>query len=122
MRFYTREVDGESTWAPIAIIMTVLVVVMAMGYFLWYAPSQSRAGGPDHTVTVNNPAPAQSSPQTIVMPSTPGPSGEKGSTGATGATGATGSEGAAGAAGATGDTGAPGKPGEPTDKPAGDGK
>ena len=54
MRFYTTE-SGDSNWAPIAVIMTVLVVVMAMGYFFWYVPSQVPAGGVTREVIVNNP-------------------------------------------------------------------
>lgn len=99
MRLYTRDVDGESNWAPVAIIMTILVAVLVLGYFLWYAPSQT-AAGPTHTINVNTPAP-QSSPSTIVMPSTPGPAGAQGP------------QGTSGPAGASGAAGSPGSPGEP---------
>lgn len=104
MRFYTREVDGDSNWAPIAIVMTILVIALAMGYFFWYAPSQNTVAAPTHTVVVNTPAPAQSGPSTVVIPSSPGP---------TGATGSTGPSGPAGAAGAAGSPGSPGEPGQP---------
>ena len=112
MRFYTRDVvEGESSWAPVAIIMSVVVVAMLMGYFFWYAPSQT-AAGPNHSVTVNNPAPAQSGSTTVVMPSSPGPTGATGSTGASGPAGAAGAPGSPGSPGEPGQTG---KPGENTD-------
>ncbi len=112
MRFYTRDViEGESNWAPVAIIMSVVVVAMLMGYFFWYAPSQTNAG-PNHSVTVNNPSPAQSSPSTIIMPSSPG---QTGATGQTGAAGPAGASGAAGSPGSPGETGATGKSGDTTD-------
>ena len=62
MRFYTTE-SGETAWAPIAVIMTVLVVVMAMGYFFWYVPSQVPAGGVTREVIVNNPVPPPPRPR-----------------------------------------------------------
>jgi len=115
MRFYTRE-DGDSNWAPIAIVMTILVVGMGLGYFFWYAPSQSVVVAPaTHDVIVTNPS----------SPSTQGPAGATGATGSTGATGATGSAGASGqsgsdgstgAAGANGATGQTGAPGQPVDQ------
>jgi hypothetical protein len=123
MRLYTREVDGESTWAPVAIVMTVLVVVMLLGYFFWYGPAQTGAAQPA-TVTVNTPASPQSSPTTVVVPS-PGPAGANGATGATGASGpagaagATGTSGTDGADGATGTRGEPGPSGKPGDGDAG---
>src|ERR1041385_467556 len=122
MRIYTRE-DGESTWAPIAIIMTVLVVAMGMGYFFWYAPSQTVVVAPTRDVVVNTPpAPASSTPTTIVVPSSPGQNGAPGATGATGATGAkgqTGTDGAPGAEGAEGARGRTGEPGKSDDKGSG---
>src|SRR5438067_5993587 len=97
MRIYTRE-DGESTWAPIAIIMTVLVVAMGMGYFFWYAPSETVVVAPTRALVVNTPAaPASAAPTTIVVPSSPGPAGAPGATGATGAKVQAGSDGAPGA-------------------------
>jgi hypothetical protein len=109
MRIYTRE-DGDSNWAPVAIIMTVLVVVMAMGYFFWYAPSQSVVVAPTREVIVNNPTtPAPSAPNTVVFPSSPGQTGATGATGARGQSGTDGAPGAAGAEGAPGRTGDPGK-------------
>ena len=126
MRFYTRDVDGDSTWAPIAVVMTVLVAAMVMGYFFWYAPSQGSAAGPTHTVTVNTPAPSQTSPTTVVVPGTPGPVGADGAKGAAGKDGTAGADGAAGAAGAAGSPGEPGPSGKPGDKsdekPSGEGK
>lgn len=109
MRFYTRD-DGDSSWAPIAIVMTVLVVALGMGYFFWYAPSQTVVVTPTRDVVVNNPAtPAPSAPTTIVMPSSPGQTGATGATGAKGQAGTDGAPGAEGAEGARGRTGDPGK-------------
>ena len=110
MRFYTTE-SGESNWAPIAVIMTVLVVVMAMGYFFWYVPSQVPAGGVTREVIVNNPAPsAPSTPTTVIIPSSPGAPGPKGDTGSKGQKGATGAPGIDGADGAKGKPGADAPP------------
>ena len=124
MRFYTRDVDGDSNWAPVAIVMTILVVVLVMGYFFMYAPSQSTLAGPTHTVTVNTPAsPTQSVPTTVVLPSTPGPAGATGAAGSTGPSGPAGEPGASGASGAPGAPGPTGKSGDSTDKDSsGDGK
>lgn len=93
MRIYTRE-NGESGWAPVAIIMTALVVVMAMGYFMWYAPSQRVAATPTRDVIVNTPASAAPpATNTVVVP---GPAGAQGATGTAGAAGADGADGAPG--------------------------
>lgn len=96
MPIYVQK-EGESTWAPVAIVMTVLVVAMAMAYFMWYVPSQnSLAPGRDVIVTT----PAQPGP-TVVVPGAPGPAGPAGAPGASGAPGAPGAAGAAGAAGSS---------------------
>lgn len=112
MRFYSRE-EGDSAWAPIAIVLTVVLVVMCIGYFAWYAPSQTQANSP--TVNVNTPS-TSPPPTTVVVPSpgTQGAAGPSGNSGPAGAPGANGANGADGATGATGATGKPGEPGEPT--------
>ena len=118
MRFYTTE-SGETAWAPIAVIMTVLVVVMAMGYFFWYVPSQVPASGVTHDVIVNNPAPsapsAPSTPTTVILPGSPGAPGPKGDTGSKGQTGSAGTPGIDGADGAKGKPGADAPPPAPAD-------
>ena len=129
MRIYTTE-SGQTNWAPVAMVMTALVVVMVVGYFIWYAPTQNTTQTPQNvTVNTRNPAPSRT---TVVMPSTPGPAGATGETGAKGRTGAEGSsgsdgaqgesgapgaDGAPGAAGAPGQPGATGKPGTPGTPP-----
>ncbi len=115
MRFYTTE-SGESNWAPIAVIMTVLVVVMAMGYFFWYVPSQVPVT-PTHDVIVNNPTPtAPSTPTTVIVPSSPGAPGPKGDSGPKG------SPGAPGAPGSPGPEGRPGSDAPPAPSGGSDGK
>ncbi len=108
MPFYVRD-NEDSNWAPIALVMTVLVVALAMGYFLWYGPSRPIVQAPTRDIVVTQPAPAPSPSTTIVVP-TPGPAGE---TGARGQSGADGADGAEGAPGRTGD------PGKPDDKGSG---
>ncbi len=84
MRIYTNE-NGDSTWAPIAIIMTVLVVALGLGYFLWYAPTQTAVVTPTHEVVVNAPAaPTPSAPTTVIIPPTQGAPGPAGAPGAPG--------------------------------------
>lgn len=120
MRIYSTD-SGDSSWAPVAIVMTILVVALVMGYFFWYAPQRTTAAGPTHTVTVNTPAaPSQPGPATIVVPSSQGPTGATGSTGPSGPAGAAG---AAGAPGSPGEPGPTGKSGDSSDKDSsGDGR
>lgn len=46
-----RDVTRRSTvwedgrWAPIAIIVTIVLVAVLLGYFFWYAPNASTPGG-----------------------------------------------------------------------------
>ena len=97
---------SDSGWAPIAIVLTVLVVALLMGYFFWYAPSQqTNAASPTRNVTINTPASPSSAPSTIVMPSTQGPAGAAGSAGPSGPAGAPGSPGSPGPAGSPGQSG-----------------
>ena len=119
MRFYTTS-EGDSNWAPVAMILGVAVVALLLGYFLLYAPSQQVSQAP---VTINNPAPSGSSspPTTVVVPGTPGQKGDTGNTGNTGKTGSqgdTGDKGTPGNDGKTGDTGAPGTPAPANPPPA----
>ena len=113
MRIYTRE-EGDSAWAPMAIIMSILVVGLLLGYFFWYAPSQTVVT-PAHDVNVYTPSapaqttPVQAAPTTIVVPGTPGPAG------APGAPGSPGRPGRPGEPGMPGDKGDPAKPDRPTD-------
>ncbi len=121
MRFYTTE-SGESNWAPIAVIMTVLVVVMAMGYFFWYVPSQAVPVA-THDVIVNNPTPsAPSTPTTVIIPSSPGVPGPKGDSGPKGSPGAPGSPGASGSPGSPGPEGRPGSDAPPAPTGGSEGK
>src|SRR6185369_6879242 len=109
MRLYSTE-PGDSSWAPVAGILAVMVVVLLMGYFFWYAPSQqTNAASPTHNVTINTPASPSSAPSTIVMPSTQGPAGAPGNAGPSGPAGAPGSPGSPGPAGS------PGQPGNSND-------
>ena len=62
----------DTSWAPLAIVLTVLVVALLMGYFLWYQPNYVSASSPDHNVTINNPAPAPNV-NVNTPPSTPAP-------------------------------------------------
>ena len=115
MRFYTTE-SGETAWAPIAVIMTTIVVVMAMVYFFWHVPSQVPVGGVTHEVIVNNPAPSTpTTPSTVIIQGAPGPNGAKGESGNKGPTGATGTPGINGADGARGKPGADAPPSAPTE-------
>lgn len=93
MPIYVRE-NGESDWAPVAMILTALVVVMVIGYFVWYAPAHSVAVSRGRTVIVNTPAAvAPPSTTTVVMPGSTGAAGPAGANGADGADGAPGSSG-----------------------------
>jgi hypothetical protein len=117
MRFYTTE-SGDSNWAPLAIIMTVAVVALTLGYFFLYAPNQTVAATRSADTHISVTTPAQSNPGTTVVVPSPGPAG------APGRAGAAGPAGAPGAPGTTGETGAPGAPGEtgeptPSNPPAG---
>jgi len=119
--FYTRDVvEGESSWAPLAVIMTVLVVALLCGYFFWYAPSRTVVAAPSHDVTVTAPGP--SAPSTIVIPSSPGPSGAPGSPGPAGPSGPAGSPGAPGSPGSPGEPGQPAKSGDGSDTSSGSGR
>ncbi|MEP6756557.1 MAG: hypothetical protein ABJA67_13710 [Chthonomonadales bacterium] len=110
MRFYTTD-EGDANWAPVAMIMAVLVIALLMGYFFLYAPSQQTAVAP--TVNVNSPSPTDRPSTTIVLPGQKGETGDTGKTGNTGNTGATGAPGGTGTTGDTGDKGTPGAPGAP---------
>jgi quinol-cytochrome oxidoreductase complex cytochrome b subunit len=92
MEVVTRE---DSSWAPIAIILTVVVIALLMGYFLWYNPNPNTVVAERPNITVNNPppytapnpnvnvynpatAPAQAPNVNVrVQPANPAPSGEK---------------------------------------------
>lgn len=87
MPIYVQK-EGESTWAPVAIVMTVLVAAMAMAYFMWYVPPQNALPA-TRDVIVTTP---QQQP-TIVVPGAPGPAGPAGAAGAPGAAGAAGAAG-----------------------------
>jgi hypothetical protein len=124
MRFYTRD-DGDTAWAPVAMILAVVVVVMLFGYFAWYAPSHTVVGAPTPTVTVNTPGASAQPSTTVVVPSagTPGPAGPAGASGASGAAGPAGASGAAGEPGPAGAAGASAPPAGNTDSgTAADGK
>jgi len=96
MSTYSRE-PGDYGWAPLAIGLTVVLAVLLLGYFFWYAPSRIAATDTTHNITVNTPS-SPSSPSTVVVP-TQGPAGSPGPAGASGPSGAPGAPGAAGPAG-----------------------
>ena len=104
MDVHTTEVveTGDSGWAPIAVVLAIIVVALLAGYFLWFAPSQTQAG--NTPVIVNQPSPAPNPPPSTIVVPTPGPSG------APGPSGPAGPSGPSGPAGAPGATGAPGAP------------
>jgi hypothetical protein len=106
MSVYTRE-PSESGWAPVAIILTIVVVALLLGYFLWFGPTQVVTTERPTNVTVTNPPPTTSNP--VVVP-VPGPQGPAGPAGPSGPAGAAGPSGTPGAAGAPGQAGQPGTP------------
>lgn len=96
--------DGSTAWGPIVAILSVLVVVLGVGFFV-YSQSQPATVVEHGSTTIVQPAaPQAQSPAVIPIP-VQGPAGPAGATGASGAAGR------AGAAGAPGAPGAPGSPG-----------
>jgi hypothetical protein len=120
MRFYSTE-PGDSSWAPLAIIMTVAAVALAMGYFFLYAPNQTVAATRPADTHISVTTPAQSNPGTTVVVPSPGPAGAPGRTGAAGPAGAPGAPGTPGEPGTPGAPGETGETGEtaPSNPPAG---
>jgi hypothetical protein len=73
---------GDTIWAPIVIILMVLVVVLLLGYVFWYSPGQMSAAPPQTNIRVTPPAPAAPSPPVFVpTPGSPGPPGPAGPAG-----------------------------------------
>ena len=97
--------SGDNTWAPVAIVLGVIVVALLLGYFLWYAPSQNVVATTptDVHINVTNPNPAPTAPSNPVI--VPGPAGAPGRDGAPGAAGQPGAPGAAGQPGAPANSG-----------------
>ena len=86
--------DGSLAWGTLAVVLVAVFVLLLVGYFAWFLPSQ------------------QVAPQTTIINTTPREPGTPGPAGAPGVTGAPGTMGAPGATGATGTT-APGPAGAP---------
>ena len=90
--------SSNSTMVLIATLLGI-IVILAIGYFAWYAPGQANAVVIDHqTVVHDQTAPAPTSTTTIIQ-------GQPGATGATGAAGAQGSKGSQGSQGNKGEAG-----------------
>ena len=83
MEVHTHD-SSDSGWAPIAVVLAILVVALLAGYFLWYAPANIQAN-PSPPVTINTPAPVTSPPNNTIVVPTPGPSGTPGPAGPPGA-------------------------------------
>ena len=95
-----ESVASNSTMAVIATLLGV-IIILAIGYFAWYAPSQANAVVIDHQTVVHdqgNPAPST----TTIIQGQPGAAGATGATGAKGNQGNQGNQGDQGAAGSNG--------------------
>lgn len=95
--------SNKSTLAVIATLVGVMVV-FAVVYFAWYAPSQAAPVVIDHQTVVHDQGTPPPSTTTIIQ-------GQPGATGATGAQGAQGTQGSKGNQGNQGDQGNQGNQG-----------
>ena len=93
--------DGSVAWGMIAIFLVVLIVIVLVGYFAWWGPSQTVVTNPAPVTTVPNinvtPPPSYPAPSVVPVPGPAGPSGSPGAPGPAGPSGAPGAPGAPGA-------------------------
>ena len=94
--------SGErSAWTMLVVILVLIIAVMAIGYFAWWAPSRQT------TVDVPQPAVTTPGPQQPPAPAAPGPSGMPGPSGAPGPSGPSGEPGPSGPSGEPGHSAPP---------------